>query len=95
MQDSTSLHCAPKEGLALLNGTQASTALALEGLFQAEDLFASAIVCGAMSVEAALGSRRPFDPKIHQVRGHQSQIDTAAAYRHLLGEDSRDWAVSC
>lgn len=50
---------APKEGLALLNGTQASTAFALEGLFVAEDLFASATVCGAMSVEAALGSRRP------------------------------------
>ncbi|SHO55392.1 histidine ammonia-lyase [Vibrio quintilis] len=79
---------APKEGLALLNGTQASTALALEGLFYAEDLFASATVCGAMSVEAALGSRRPFDPKIHQVRGHQTQIDAAAAYRHLLGDDS-------
>ncbi|CAM3505494.1 Histidine ammonia-lyase [Vibrio aerogenes CECT 7868] len=79
---------APKEGLALLNGTQASTALALEGLFYAEDLFASATVCGALSVEAALGSRRPFDPKIHQVRGHQTQIDAAAAYRHLLGDSS-------
>ncbi|MFB9134311.1 histidine ammonia-lyase [Vibrio olivae] len=79
---------APKEGLALLNGTQASTAFALEGLFGAEDLFASATVCGAMSVEAALGSRRPFDARIHQVRGHQGQIDAAAAFRHLLGEDS-------
>ncbi|MFM2480901.1 histidine ammonia-lyase [Celerinatantimonas sp. YJH-8] len=79
---------APKEGLALLNGTQASTALALEGLFGAEDLYASAIVCGAMSVEAALGSRRPFDPKIHAVRGHQTQIDAAAAYRHMLDETS-------
>ncbi len=79
---------APKEGLALLNGTQASTALALEGLFTAEDLFASAIVCGAMSVEAAMGSRRPFDAKIHLVRGHQTQIDAAAAYRYLLDESS-------
>lgn len=79
---------APKEGLALLNGTQASTALALEGLFGAEDLYSTAIVCGAMSVEAALGSRRPFDPKIHAVRGHQTQIDTAAAYRHMLGDSS-------
>ena len=75
---------APKEGLALLNGTQASTAFALEGLFAAEDLFASAIVCGAMSVEAALGSRKPFDPRIHRVRGHRPQMDTAAAYRHVL-----------
>ncbi|MEH6446517.1 MAG: histidine ammonia-lyase [Oceanospirillaceae bacterium] len=79
---------APKEGLALLNGTQASTALALEGLFHAEDLYASATVCGALSVEAALGSRRPFDDRVHQVRGHQTQIDAAAAYRHLLTEQS-------
>ncbi|KGK08574.1 histidine ammonia-lyase [Vibrio navarrensis] len=79
---------APKEGLALLNGTQASTAFALEGLFIAEDLFASATVCGAMSVEAALGSRRPFDPRIHRVRGHRSQMDAAAAYRHLLENNS-------
>ncbi|KOO13075.1 histidine ammonia-lyase [Vibrio xuii] len=79
---------APKEGLALLNGTQASTAFALEGLFAAEDLFASATVCGAMSVEAALGSRRPFDPRIHRVRGHRGQMDAAAAYRHLLDINS-------
>ncbi|NOI23081.1 histidine ammonia-lyase [Vibrio mediterranei] len=75
---------APKDGLALLNGTQASTAFALEGLFLAEDLFASATLCGAMSVEAALGSRRPFDPRIHRVRGHRAQMDAALAYRHLL-----------
>ncbi|AMG31927.1 histidine ammonia-lyase [Grimontia hollisae] len=74
----------PKEGLALLNGTQASTAFALEGLFAAEDLFASATACGALSVEAALGSRRPFDPRIHHVRGHRAQMDAAEAYRHLL-----------
>ncbi|MFT2110665.1 histidine ammonia-lyase [Marinomonas sp. 2405UD68-3] len=79
---------APKEGLALLNGTQASTAFALEGLFEAEDLFASAITCGALSVEAALGSRSPFDTRIHEVRGYKTQIDAAAAYRHLLGEAS-------
>jgi len=74
----------PKEGLALLNGTQASTAFALQGLFKAEDLFAAALVNGALSIEAALGSRRPFDPLIHEVRGHQSQIDTAANFRLLL-----------
>ncbi|WP_207062895.1 histidine ammonia-lyase [Motiliproteus sp. SC1-56] len=79
---------APKEGLALLNGTQASTAFALEGLFAAEDLFAAGTVAGAASVEAALGSRRPFDARIHAVRGQQGQIDAAAAYRHLLGEAS-------
>lgn len=74
----------PKEGLALLNGTQASTALALKGLFAAENLFAAAIVTGSLSVEAALASRTPFDERIHQVSGHQSRIDTAKAYRHLL-----------
>ncbi|WP_421318664.1 histidine ammonia-lyase [Aeromonas veronii] len=79
---------APKEGLALLNGTQASTAFALEGLFHAEDLFAGAITIGAMSVEAALGSRRPFDARIHEVRGQRGQIDAAACYRHLLVDGS-------
>ena len=74
----------PKEGLALLNGTQASTAFALRGLFAAENLFSAAIVNGALSVEAALGSRRPFNALIHEVRGHQEQIDTAACYRALL-----------
>lgn len=84
----TPLTLAAKEGLALLNGTQASTALALQGLFFAEDLFASASVIGAMSVEAALGSWQPFDSRIHQIRGHQGQIDAAQMLRHLLGNDS-------
>ena len=79
---------APKEGLALLNGTQASTAFALQGLFSAEDLYAASTVTGALSVEAALGSRRPFDDRVHQVRGHKTQIDAAMAYRHLLQECS-------
>jgi len=74
----------PKEGLALLNGTQASTAFALEGLFAAENLFAAAMIGGSLSVEAALGSRRPFDPLIHEVRGHREQIDAAETYRRLL-----------
>ncbi len=80
---------APKEGLALLNGTQASTAFALEGLFAAEDLFAAGVVAGASAVEAALGSRRPFDARVHEVRGQRGQIDAARAYRHLLGEASQ------
>ncbi|MDX1300768.1 histidine ammonia-lyase [Photobacterium sp.] len=79
---------APKEGLALLNGTQASTAFSLEGLFAAEDLYAAATVCGAMTVDAALGSRRPFNPRIHRVRGHRGQIDAAMAYRHMLDHHS-------
>ncbi|MBB1268451.1 histidine ammonia-lyase [Shewanella sp. SR44-3] len=82
------LELAAKEGLALLNGTQASTALALEGLFNAEDLFAASSVIGAMSVEAAMGSRSPFDARIHAARGQKGQIDSAAVFRHLLGETS-------
>ncbi|MDR5650763.1 aromatic amino acid lyase, partial [Staphylococcus nepalensis] len=53
-----------KEGLALLNGTQVSTAFALKGLFEAENLLLSGIVCGSLSVEAALGSRKPFDARV-------------------------------
>jgi len=75
---------APKEGLALLNGTQVSTALAVEGLLHAENALAAGTVIGALSVEAAKGSRAPFDKRIHEARGHQTQIDMAAAYRHLL-----------
>ncbi|WP_127959596.1 histidine ammonia-lyase [Serratia microhaemolytica] len=82
------LTLAAKEGLALLNGTQVSTAFALRGLFEAEDLYAAATVIGSLTVEAALGSRYPFDARIHAVRGQQGQIDAAAAYRHLLGERS-------
>ncbi|MGE0029900.1 MAG: histidine ammonia-lyase [Steroidobacteraceae bacterium] len=76
----------PKEGLALLNGTQVSTALALEALFAAEDLLIGSIVSGAMSVDAALGSRVPFDARIHNVRGQPAQIAVAAAFRDVLGE---------
>lgn len=79
---------AAKEGLALLNGTQASTAFALEGLFHAEDLFAAGVAIGSMSVEAAMGSRAPFDDRVHQVRGQRGQIDAAAAYRHVLDQHS-------
>lgn len=78
------LELGPKEGLALLNGTQFSTAYALAGLFDAEQAFRSALVTGAMSVEAAMGSLSPFDARIHDCRGHQGQIDAAAAYRELL-----------
>lgn len=79
---------AAKEGLALLNGTQASTAFSLEGLFHAEDLFAAGVVIGSMSVEAAMGSRAPFDDRVHQIRGQRGQIDAAGAYRHILDDSS-------
>lgn len=75
---------APKEGLALLNGTQASTAFALQGLFYTENALYSAIGIGALTVDAALGSRVPFDSRIHAVRGHKTQSDVAAAFRELL-----------
>ncbi len=87
---------APKEGLALLNGTQVSTALSLAGLFAAERAFAAALVAGAMTVDACLGSDTPFDPRIHAVRGHQGQIDTAVVYRALLaGSGIRASHVDC
>ncbi|KER03755.1 histidine ammonia-lyase [Photorhabdus temperata] len=88
---------AAKEGLALLNGTQVSTAFALRGLFEAEDLLAAAIVCGSLSVEAALGSRKPFDARVHEVRGQQGQIDVAALYRYVLEESSElsDSHIDC
>jgi len=75
---------AAKEGLALLNGTQASTAIALVNLFAIEDLYETALVAGALSVDAAEGSVTPFDRRIHELRGHPGQIDAAAAYRVLL-----------
>ncbi len=74
----------PKEGLALLNGTQVSTALALAGLFAAERALAAAFVAGALSIDACLGSDTPFDPRIQAVRGHRGQADAAAVYRALL-----------
>ena len=78
------LTLAPKEGLALLNGTQVSTALALKGLFAAEQVFAAAIVAGAMSVDALKGSDAPFDARIHAARGQPGQMHVAGLYRQLL-----------
>ncbi|MBN6361514.1 MULTISPECIES: histidine ammonia-lyase [Providencia] len=77
-----------KEGLALLNGTQTSTAFALKGLFEAEKLLLSGIVCGALSVEATLGSRKPFDARVQEVRGQKGQIDVAAMFRDILSPTS-------
>lgn len=75
---------AAKEGLALINGTQASTALALAGLFRAHRAAQAALITGALSTDAAMGSSAPFHPDIHTLRGHKGQIDTAAALRALL-----------
>jgi histidine ammonia-lyase len=90
------LALAPKEGLALLNGTQASTALALSALVRIETIFASAIVAGVMSIDAAKGSDTPLDPRIHAARGQVGQIDVAAAMRRLLaGSAIRDSHLDC
>ncbi|MDZ7828234.1 MAG: histidine ammonia-lyase [Halofilum sp. (in: g-proteobacteria)] len=90
------LRLAPKEGLALLNGTQVSTALALAALFDAERVFRSATIAGALSVDAALGSDVPFDERIHALRGHPGQRDVAAALRALIhGSDIRASHADC
>ncbi len=82
---------AAKEGLALINGTQVSTALALTGLFRAHRAAQSALITGALSTDAAMGSSAPFHAEIHELRGHRGQIDTAAALRALLkGSEIRD-----
>jgi histidine ammonia-lyase len=73
-----------KEGLALLNGTQVSTALAIEGLLAIQDAFAAAVVAGVMSLDASLGSDAPFDERISAIRGQRGQIDIARVYRGLL-----------
>jgi len=78
------LRLAAKEGLALINGTQTSTALALHALFEFEPVLESALVVGALTVDAARGSDGPFDPRIHALRGQPGQIDVARYYRALL-----------
>ena len=73
-----------KEGLALINGTQTSTALALHALLSFEPVLEAALVIGALTIDAARGSDGPFDPRIHAVRGQPGQIDVARYYRQLL-----------
>jgi histidine ammonia-lyase len=78
------LRLAAKEGLALINGTQTSAALALHALFVFEPVLEAALVIGALTVDAARGSDGPFDPRIHALRGQPGQIDVAQYYRQLL-----------
>ena len=78
------LKLAAKEGLALINGTQVSTALALHAFLSFEPVLESALVIGALTVDAARGSDGPFDPRIHALRGQPGQIDVARYYRELL-----------
>ncbi len=90
------LELGPKEGLALINGTQVSTALALASLFETAQLFRAALVAGALSVDAALGSDAPFDPRIHELRGQPGQRDVAACLLDLLdGSEIRRSHVDC
>ncbi|WP_037551644.1 histidine ammonia-lyase [Sphingomonas sp. URHD0057] len=90
------LQLGPKEGLALINGTQASTALALDALFQGERVFAAAIAAGALSVDALKGSGKPFDPRISELRGQPGQIRVAAAIHGLLdGSEILTSHVAC
>ena len=85
-----------KEGLALINGTQVSTALALAGLFGAEDILGAGIVAGSMSVDALKASDAPFDDRIHRARGQPGQIDVAGAYRRLIaGSEIRASHLDC
>jgi histidine ammonia-lyase len=77
-----------KEGLALINGTQVSTALALHALFTFEPVLEAALVIGALTVDAARGSDGPFDERIHALRGQPGQIDVAVYYRRLLDGSS-------
>jgi histidine ammonia-lyase len=86
----------PKEGLALLNGTQVSTALALAGLFELETVFSAAVVSGALTLDALQGSDAPFDPRIHHLRGHDGQARVAQVYRELLaGSQIRESHRTC
>ena len=78
------LQLGPKEGLALINGTQASTAIALDALFRGERVFAAAIAAGALSLDALKGSTKPFDPRISALRGQPGQIKVAKALRELM-----------
>ena len=90
------LRLAPKEGLALLNGTQVSTAIALAALFRTENVMAAALTAGAMSTDAIKGSDDPFEDRIHAIRGHRDQCDVAQVLRDLLdGSDIRASHVDC
>ncbi|HYE26908.1 MAG TPA: histidine ammonia-lyase [Allosphingosinicella sp.] len=74
----------PKEGLALINGTQVSTAVALDTLFTAERVFASALISGALSLDALKGTDAAFDPRLHAARGQPGQIEVAAVLKRLI-----------
>ncbi len=90
------LELAPKEGLALVNGTQVSTALALAAVFRSDNMLAAALAAGALSADAIKGSDTPFDDRIQALRGHQGQIDVARVLRELMRDSEiRASHLSC
>jgi len=90
------LQLGPKEGLALLNGTQASTALAIHAVQRLRRVFEMAVAVGAMTVDAAKGSDTPFDDRIHAARGQPGQREVAARYRDwLAGSALRASHLNC
>lgn len=92
----TPIQLAPKEGLALLNGTQISTALALIALYKAERILVASLIAGAMSAEATKSSDTPFDPRIHRVAGHPGQLDVSKLLQQLMSKSQiRASHVSC
>lgn len=94
--DLAPLALGPKEGLALLNGTQASTAIALDAIFVARNVFGSALVAGALSVDALQGSDAPFDARLHALRGQQGQIRVAAFLKAAMeGSEIRQSHIEC
>jgi histidine ammonia-lyase len=82
------LTLAPKEGLALINGTQASTALAIISLLEAENIFITALITGALSIDAMLATDKPFDERIQAIRGHATQATVARILQELLANSS-------
>ena len=86
--DIAPLELEAKEGLALLNGTQVSTALALVNLFAAEANLEAAFIAGALSTDAVKGSDKPFDARIHDARGQKGQIEVAAILRMLMTDSA-------
>ena len=90
------INLAPKEGLALLNGTQVSTAIALAAVFRTENMLAASLAAGALSADAVKGSDTPFDRRVQSVRGHGGQTAVAAVLRDLMrGSDIRDSHRGC
>ena len=87
----TPVDLGPKEGLALINGTQFSTAFALAGLFGAWRAAHAALITSALSTDAIMGSTAPLQPEIHLLRGHRGQIEAGETMSALLvGSKIRD-----